>query len=109
MWKAGGDRGDTLAGVSGMEEARARVIVTGRVQGVFFRAETREAAKRAGVNGWVRNMTDGSVEAVFEGLRQDVLKVIEWCRHGPGGARVQAVDVNWEEPRGEAGFRILNG
>jgi acylphosphatase len=86
---------------------RARVRVTGLVQGVFFRAETRDRARSLGVNGWVRNVEDGSVEAVFEGERGRVERLVDWCRRGPRGARVDRVDVQWEEPVGERGFRVL--
>jgi acylphosphatase len=72
------------------------LIVTGRVQGVFFRLETRRAAERLGVKGWVRNLPDGAVEALLEGDRQAVEALIDWCRQGPPGARVDAVQV---EPR----------
>jgi acylphosphatase len=72
------------------------LIVTGRVQGVFFRLETRRAAERLGVKGWVRNLPDGAVEALLEGDRQAVEALIDWCRQGPPRARVDAVQV---EPR----------
>jgi len=85
---------------------RVRVRVRGRVQGVFFRAETRRMALEAGVAGWVRNVRDGSVEAVFEGDSQAVDAAVEWCRRGPPGARVDHVDVTAEEPAGESGFEI---
>jgi acylphosphatase len=83
------------------EKKRARVIVRGRVQGVFFRYSTREMAKKLGVFGWVKNRWDGSVEAVFEGDRGGVEEMIEWCRKGPPGAYVQRVDIEWEEHLGE--------
>jgi len=83
---------------------RAHVFVAGRVQGVGFRAYTVDEAAERGVAGWVRNMPDGRVEAVFEGERAAVEAMIEWCRNGPRAARVSSVDVAWEEPRGEIGF-----
>lgn len=86
---------------------RARVRVTGLVQGVYFRAETAERATAVGLGGWVRNTTDGSVEAVFEGDGERVSSLVEWCRRGPAGARVDDVSVEWEAPRGERGFRIV--
>jgi len=86
--------------------ARASVRVTGLVQGVFFRAEMRARAASLGVAGWARNEPDGSVAAVFEGPRERVESMVEWCRRGPGGARVEAVDVTWEEPEGLDGFRV---
>ena len=87
-----------------MSQARARVNVRGRVQGVFFRAETRDRARSLGLGGWVRNVPDGSVEAVFEGERERIDSILAWCRRGPSLAEVDGVDVAWEEPRGEEGF-----
>jgi len=89
-----------------LARARAHVIVTGRVQGVFFRDGCREAAKAEHVDGWVRNRMDRSVEAVFEGPTAAVERMVDWCRHGPPRARVVDVLVDREEPIGEAGFRI---
>lgn len=89
-----------------MTAARARIVVRGRVQGVFFRAETQDRARSLGVAGWVRNAPDGAVEAVFEGERDRVESLVEWCRHGPSLAEVTGVDVRWEDPRGEAGFAV---
>lgn len=85
---------------------RAHVFVSGRVQGVFFRATCREEAQDAGVNGWVRNLPDGRVEAVFEGEDAAVERMVAWCRKGPAGARVTGVDLRWENPQDEKGFRI---
>ena len=85
---------------------RVRVQVRGRVQGVFFRAEARARAESLGVAGWIRNLPDGSVEAVFEGENERVESMVGWCRRGPTGAEVEAVDVEREEPVGEPGFRI---
>lgn len=86
---------------------RARVVVRGSVQGVFFRVETRDRARSLGLAGRVRNVPDGTVEAVFEGEDDRVESMVEWCRHGPPGARVDDVDVEWNEPQGEEGFTIL--
>ena len=80
---------------------RARVFVSGRVQGVFFRSETRREANRRNVVGWIRNNPDGRVEAVFEGAKKDVEKVIDFCRIGSPAARVTDVDVQWEDYTGE--------
>ena len=85
---------------------RARVRVRGRVQGVFFRVEARDRARSLGLSGWVRNCSDGSVEAVFEGDGERVQSMVDWCGRGPSGASVDSVDVNWEEPGHEEGFRV---
>lgn len=87
--------------------ARKRVIVHGRVQGVFFRDTTRRMAESRGVAGWVRNNPDGSVEAAFEGEDDAVEAMVAFAREGPRGAQVERVDVTDEEPEGDAGFRIL--
>jgi len=89
-------------------KTRVRVIIRGRVQGVFFRMETRRAAERHGVFGWVKNRADGTVEAVFEGEPQRVDTVIDWCRRGPRHADVQGVDIHEESYVGEFNdFSIL--
>jgi len=91
-------------------KTRAHVFVSGRVQGVFFRSETRYEAKRRKVVGWVRNTSDGRVEAVFEGEKEDVEKVIDFCRRGPSGARVIKIDVRWEDYIGEfKDFKVRYG
>jgi acylphosphatase len=90
-----------------MDLVRARVFVTGRVQGVNFRAATRDTARQANLLGWVRNLDDGRVEALFEGSRASVHRLVSWCHSGPPSARVEHVDVQWEEPTGtEDGFSI---
>lgn len=89
--------------------ARAHVVVRGRVQGVFFRAETRARARSLRLAGWVRNNADGSVEAVFEGDRERVESMVEWCRRGPAHAAVEDVDIAWEEPRDEVEFAVRGG
>jgi acylphosphatase len=89
--------------------ARAHVVVTGRVQGVFFRAETRDRASSLGLAGWVRNNRDGTVEAVFEGDQERVHSMVEWCRRGPAHAHVDDVKVAWEDARGETGFAVSGG
>ncbi len=86
--------------------AAARIRVTGLVQGVFFRASTRDAAIRLGLSGWVRNAPDGSVEIFAEGEAGTVRKFIDWCRQGPPSAVVRDVSVTWSEPAGEQGFSI---
>jgi acylphosphatase len=85
---------------------RRRVVVQGHVQGVFFRETTRRRALSAGVTGWVRNLPDGRVEAVFEGEREAVDSLVAYVREGPRGARVDWVDVEAEEPEGLGGFEI---
>jgi acylphosphatase len=89
-----------------MTALRARVVVRGRVQGVFFRAEARARARSLGLTGWVRNLPDGSVEAVFEGPQEAVESMVRWCEDGPAGARVDDVDVMWEQPAGDVGFEV---
>jgi acylphosphatase len=88
------------------ETVRAHVLVSGSVQGVFFRVSAAQRAGRAGVNGWVRNIADGRVEAVFEGERHAVEECVEWCSSGPPGASVDRVEVEWEQPAAEPGFRV---
>jgi acylphosphatase len=83
------------------QQTRAHLIVSGRVQGVFFRAETQKAAKRIGVCGWVRNRRDGTVEAVVEGAADDVASLIGWCQSGPPASRVEKVDVTRQNFQGE--------
>ena len=80
---------------------RTHVIVTGKVQGVFYRAETASKAKQLGVTGWVRNLPDGRVEAIFEGEETNVQKIIDFCRHGPTNAYVVHVDVRRQQWKGE--------
>lgn len=89
-----------------MERVRAHVVLTGHVQGVYFRASTRETAESLGVDGWVRNLRDGRVEAVFEGAPQLVEEALSWVRRGPAGAVVRDVDLTREDPLGERGFAI---
>jgi len=80
---------------------RAQVLVGGRVQGVFFRSETQDEARRNNVTGWVQNLPDGRVEAAFEGEKANVDRLIEFCRRGPPEARVTNIEVSWEETTGE--------
>jgi acylphosphatase len=88
---------------------RRRVVVHGRVQGVFFRDSVRRQALQRGVSGWVRNNPHGTVEAVLEGDPEDVERLVELCRAGPRGAVVDHVDVIEEEPDGLTGFAIVPG
>lgn len=89
------------------KRVRAHVIIRGRVQGVFFRAETRNMAESLGIRGWVKNNSDRTVEAVFESDPDSVDKMLEWCRSGPPFAAVRDMDLIWEEYQGEfSGFEI---
>lgn len=83
------------------ENLRAHVIIQGLVQGVFFRGSTRDKAIQLGVGGWVRNLPDGGVEAVFEGEKKKVEEIVGWCYQGPPGARVMSVDLDWEPYKGD--------
>ncbi len=83
------------------EKKRAHVIITGKVQGVFFRIKTQRAAEKYGVFGWVRNRRDGSVEALFEGNQKQVDAVIKWCYRGAPHSVVTHVDVKWRPYTGE--------
>ena len=85
---------------------RQRVVVCGRVQGVFFRDTVRRIAESRGDAGWVRNRSDGRVEAVFEGAEQVVAAMVDFCREGPRGADVEGIGVSEEEPEGLRGFEI---
>jgi acylphosphatase len=86
--------------------ARSRVVVRGRVQGVFFRDSVRRRAESRGVTGWVSNRRDGAVEAVFEGEPDAVASLVEYAREGPRAAEVEDVEVSDEEPQGLRGFEI---
>jgi acylphosphatase len=85
---------------------RRRIVVHGRVQGVFFRDSLRRLAERYGVSGWARNTPEGDVEAVFEGEPDDVERLVAFARTGPPDAHVKAVDVHEEEPERLSGFAI---
>ena len=86
---------------------RVHAIIRGKVQGVCFRLETKRAAESIGVNGWVRNLADGSVEALFEGEEENIRQILAWCRRGPTLSRVTSVDKTEETFKGEFGdFRI---
>ncbi|MEI7643480.1 MAG: acylphosphatase [Chloroflexales bacterium] len=91
-----------------MERVRAHVFISGRVQGVNFRAYMRDRAREAGVEGWVCNLNDSRVEAIFEGSRPAVQKLVSWCYSGPVHAEVAKVELTWEAPTGKEGsFSIL--
>jgi acylphosphatase len=85
---------------------RRRVVVHGRVQGVFFRDSVRRMAQQRSVAGWVSNRWDGSVEAVFEGEEGAVARLVQFMHEGPRGAEVERVEVLDEEPEGVAGFNV---
>jgi acylphosphatase len=102
--------GETLGMTDGTNEddrRRVRVIVSGVVQGVFYRTSCAGEARRAGVGGFVRNLADGSVEAAFEGPAREVDGMVRWCRSGSRGASVERVRLFQEELTGERSFRIL--
>ena len=86
--------------------ARRRVVVSGRVQGVFFRDSVRRHALDRGLAGWVCNRNDGAVEAVFEGDQDAVAELVAFCRSGPEDAAVETVEIHEEEPAGEQGFQV---
>ncbi|MFC6733008.1 MULTISPECIES: acylphosphatase [unclassified Haladaptatus] len=88
------------------ERTRAHVYVTGTVQGVYYRANTRDRATELGVDGWVRNLDDGRVEAIFEGEKDRVKSMIEWCYTGSPAADVTSVESEFEPPEGLDGFEI---
>jgi len=90
-----------------MEDVQARVLISGRVQGVYFRAFTRDMALSLKIRGYVRNLPGGQVEAVFAGPRDKVGKAIAWCHEGSPHSVVDKVDVRWQETIGQfAGFDI---
>lgn len=88
------------------ERSRRRVLVSGRVQGVWFRDTCRRVAVQHGVAGWVRNLHDERVEAVFEGDADAVDALEAWCHQGPASARVTRVEATDEEPEGETAFHV---
>lgn len=90
-----------------MEHLRAHVLISGRVQGVGYRFSTQDVASVYSLSGWVRNLPDGRVEAVFEGDRVAVENMIQWCHKGPPHSQVNEVRVEYEKPEGLKGFEIL--
>jgi acylphosphatase len=89
------------------QAVRAHLFISGRVQGVNFRYYTQRKAQELGLTGWVRNLWDSRVEAVFEGEEQAVRRAVDWCRVGPPSAWVEDVEVTYEPPTGEfGGFRV---
>ncbi len=90
----------------GVSRTRAHALVSGRVQGVYFRATTRDRARQAGVDGWVRNRPDGRVEAAFEGPTEAVESMVAFCHEGSPAARVDDVEVEYGDPEGIQGFEV---
>jgi acylphosphatase len=88
-----------------MEKVAVKLLISGRVQGVWYRGSTLEAAEAIGVTGWVRNLRDGRVEVFAEGPKSKVEELIAWCRHGPPFARVTEVEKHWREPEGFKDFQ----
>ena len=88
------------------DRTRAHVFVSGRVQGVYYRANTRDTARSLGIDGWVRNLPDGRVEAIFEGESAAVEEMVEWCHEGSPAAHVDDVTAEYESPEGRSGFEI---
>lgn len=90
------------------DKARVRVLIEGRVQGVYFRAHTRDEALARGLKGWVRNLPDGRVEALFEGDKHLLDSMLSWCRMGPRYAYVDQVEEDWQPYQGDLGdFRVV--
>lgn len=88
---------------------QARLLITGKVQGVFYRASCQEVAQRLGLNGWVKNLSDGNVEALAQGEKEKIEKLIAWCKKGPSGAVVSNLDINWETVVKQiTSFKIVN-
>ncbi len=94
--------------VTGGSSVRRHALIEGHVQGVNFRNATKQVANQTGVRGWVKNLEDGRVEAIFEGPRDAVERIIEWCKHGPPAARVDQLQVRPEPATGEfLKFQVL--
>ena len=90
------------------DKLRARVIIEGKVQGVFFRASTRDEARKLGISGWVRNLPNGDVEGLFEGDKSTVTRMLAWCYKGPPYAVVHKVNVSYEPFVGDqVGFQVV--
>ena len=88
-------------------KSRAHVVISGRVQGVWFRASTKDKAQQLGLTGWIKNTSEGNVEAVFEGEEKLINEMLDWCHHGPPLAQVENIEVKKQEPiNGFNGFFI---
>jgi acylphosphatase len=88
------------------EIIRTHLIISGKVQGVGYRYYTAQQAKKLGITGWVKNLPDGRVEAIFEGTQQTITEMINWCRQGPSAAQVTDITINHEKPQGHKKFEI---
>lgn len=90
-----------------MSNARARLLISGRVQGVFYRDFVQETARSLGLGGWARNLPDGRVEALFEGEREGIVEALKLCYQGPPASGVSDIEIEWEDFQGEfVSFRI---
>lgn len=90
-----------------LETSSVQLTISGRVQGVYYRASMQQEAQKLGLTGWVMNRSDGSVEALAEGSKANLEELIAWCQQGPAGARVAAVDTQWQKPENNfVGFAI---
>ncbi len=99
--------GKTIPAYNNMVKLQVQVIISGRVQGVWFRANTKQKAEQLGINGWVKNIADGKVAALFEGDEKHVQEMIEWCHHGPPLAKVENIEVKKQSPtNGFEGFSV---
>ena len=88
-------------------KSRVHVVISGRVQGVWFRASTRDKAQQLGLTGWVKNTSEGNVEAVFEGEEKLINEMLDWCHHGPPMAEVENVEIKKRRPSNDSdGFSI---
>lgn len=83
------------------EKIRAHVVLSGRVQGVYYRQNTVKQAQKLGLSGWIRNLNDGKVEAVFEGEKENIEKIVNWAKKGPFFARVSSLKIEWQKYKGE--------
>jgi acylphosphatase len=82
-------------------KSRSHIFVSGKVQGVFFRENTREKAAEFGLNGFIRNLQNGKVEAIFEGEKEKIEKIIQWIKKGPETTQVENIEINWQNYKGE--------
>ncbi|MDD5171729.1 MAG: acylphosphatase [Candidatus ainarchaeum sp.] len=87
-------------------DSAIHIVISGGVQGVFFRAGAQDQARKLNLSGWVRNTPDGSVEVLAEGGRNSLEQLLDWCYHGPAGASVSAIEYGWVEPKGIKEFTI---